>query len=193
MTTLFSIDHPPMDLSEYENFVHSLKPLPINEATAIERLFKRLGRLFPALIVLDVVGMSVVIHSVVTNDLSTFVYVVLAVNFLMMCVPFYISYRIYKRYSAFLMPYGLNVFDVSTGELSLNDYRKLSTVTSTETLKIIKHFVEYRRGVLLDIDLKALRMDEYFKIENAHPKAADFAEKRSELIKQILNKVEDAH
>lgn len=193
MTTLLSITHPPMNLSEYENFVHSIKPLPVTEATAIEKLFKRLGRLFPALIVLDVVGMSVLTHSVMTNDLSTVIYVVLAVNFLMMCVPFYICYRIYKRYSAFLIPYGLSVFDISTGELSLNGYRKLSTVTSAETLKIIKQFVEYRKGVLLDIDMKALRMDEYFQIENPHPKAADFAEKRSELIKQILIKVEDAH
>lgn len=180
-------------MSEYENFVHSIKPLPLAEAKVIEKLFSRLRRLFPALLALDVIGMAYVTYFVMTNDLSIFVYVVLAVNFVMMCLPFYIAYRVYKRYTAFLVPYGLNVLHVTTGELSLNNYRKLSTVSNPETLKIIKQFVEYRKGVLLDIDMKALKVDEYFQIENPHPKAADFDEKRADLVKQILSKVEDAN
>ena len=193
MTTLLSIKHRTMNMSEYENFVHSIKPLPVDEAKVIEKLFSRLRHLFPALLVLDVIGMTFVTHLVMTNDLSTYVYVVLAFNFLMMCFPFYIAYRIYKRYTAFLLPYGLNVLDVTTGELSLNNYRKLSTVNNAEILKIIKQFVEYRNGALLDIDVKALKVDEYFRIESPHPKAVDFAEKRADLVKQILLKVDNAN
>ena len=92
-----------------------------------------------------------------------------------------------------MLPYGLNVLDVTTGELSLNNYRKLSTVNNAEILKIIKQFVEYRNGALLDIDVKALKVDEYFRIENPHPKAVDFAEKRADLVKQILLKGDNAN
>lgn len=193
MSTLLSLKTRTMNLSEYENFVHSVKPLPLAEATAIEKLFSRLGRFFPMLIAFDLVGMSVLTYSVLTNDHSAFVYVVLAVSFILMCIPFYIGNRIYKRYTAFLVPYGLNVFDVTTGELGLNDYRKLSTITNPETLKIIRKFVEYRKGVLLDIDMKALKVDQYFQIENPDPKADHFAQKRADLVKLILLKVEDAN
>lgn len=193
MSTLLPIKYRTMNISEYENFVHSIKPLPKGEAIAIERLFKRLGLFFPMLVAFDVVGISVVIYSVVSNDLSTYVYIILAVSFLLMCVPFYIGYRIYKRYAALLIPYGLNVFDVSTSELGLDDYRKLSTVSNPEALKIIKVFIEYREGVLLDIDLKALKLDEYFEIESPQPNAAGFSEKRNNLVEQILIKVESAN
>lgn len=180
-------------MAEYENFVHSVKPLPLAEAKDIEKLFSRLRYLCPALLALDVIGITFVTHFVMTNDLSTYVYVVLAVNLLLLCFPFYIAYKIYKRYTAFLIPYGLNVLDVTTKELSLNHYRKLSTVNNAEILKIIKQFVEYRNGALLDIDVKALKIDEYFRMESPHPKAIDFVEKRADLVKQILLKGDNAN
>lgn len=193
MPSLLSIKHRTMNMSEYENFVHSVKPLPLAEAKDIEKLFSRLRHLCPALLALDVIGITFVTHLMMTNDLSTYVYVVLAVNLLLMCFPFYIAYKIYKRYTAFLIPYGLNVLDVTTKELSLNNYRKLSTVNNAEILKIIKQFVEYRNGALLDIDVKALKIDEYFRMESPHPKAIDFAEKRADLVKQILLKGDNAN
>lgn len=193
MSTLLSITHRTMNMSEYENFVHSIKPLPMAEAKTIETLVKRLRQLLPMLIGFDAVGLGFVLKSFVIRDLSATEYILLALFFLMMCIPLYIVYRMYKRYSAFLIPYGLTVFEVSTKEIQLNDYRKLSTVTSRETLTIIKSFIEFRNGALIVADIKALKLDEYFQIDNSPSTYSSFLERRTDLVKQILLKVEDAN
>lgn len=193
MAILFSCRQRKINIDEYENYVHSVRPLPLNKATAIKRLFDKLRRFYPFLFALDVIGSAIVVHCIINYDLSRPTYFILAVCFVLLLTPFYVYYKIYQKYSAFLIPYGLNVHDVSTQEVPLSVYQKLSTVTSIDVLLMLRLFLEYRNGVLLEMDMKALRIDEYFQIITPHPSDRHFDQKRSDLVSQILLKAENVN
>ena len=193
MSTLFSCKRTNMNIGEYENYVHSVRPLPVKKAAAIKNLFDKLRRVYPFIFGMDVVGSAIVVHCMINYDLSTPTYFILAVCFVLLLIPFWVYYKTYQKYFAYLLPYGLNVDDISTREVPLSEYRKLSTVSSIDVLLMLRLFIEYRNGVLLEMDLKALRIDEYFQIITPHPSDHHFDQNRSDLVKQILHKAENVN
>lgn len=182
MPFLFPIARRKMNIGEYENFVHSVKPLCVKEAKAIEHLFEKLRRLYPVIFILDVVGSAVIVHCMIHYDLSRLTHLILALCFVLLLIPIRLYYKIHKKYFVYLLPYGLYGNDVSTKEVPLSVYRKLSTVTSFDVLLMLRVFLEYRNGVLLEMDMKALRIDEYFQIITPHPSDRHFDQNRSDLI-----------
>ena len=45
-------------MAEYENLVHSIKPLTLAKEKVIEKLFSHLRHLFPAFLALDVISLN---------------------------------------------------------------------------------------------------------------------------------------
>ena len=179
-------------LPEYENYVYSVKPMPLNQIQAVVEAQRKQYYLLSVAVLLSLPVTAVLISTVINSELSTSFLINVFVAIATLLSPFIFTVFKRKKINASLVPYGLTFDDVSDDELTINEYRQLATIQNPQLLKSLHQFIQFRGGHLLLNDYQALRINTYFDLTT--PRQADdgFTEKREILVQQILDNSEQA-
>lgn len=176
-------------LLEYENYIFSVKPLSMEQVHLFDQARNKMQNLWGAFFIFGLISLLSMFYVLVAFQPHLGIYA--SILFIMLAALMYaflyiLSFR--RKYNNRLVPFGLNIDDIYTNELTLVEYHKISTIDHPELLKAISEIIQYRNGALLAIDLKALRIDRYFALIQPDFSGSPFAENKKYFLKQILDK-----
>lgn len=170
-----------MNLKEYENYIHSIEPLPLELATNFEKKQKKFERQFNILLILSLISFNLVFFIVFDSDLSIAMGFAVLLASLLVIVAFlwFVNFKHYSKSKIQLLPYGLEIDLISTKKLEADYYAFFTLVDNTLLLEKISQFINYRKDGLLNIDFHALKVQEYFELTQ------DSVDYRSKLYKKM--------
>ena len=174
-------------LPEYENYVYSVKPMPLNQIQAVVEAQRKEYYLLCVAVLLSLPVTAVLISTVINSELSTSFLINVFVAIATLLSPFIFTVFKRKKINASLVPYGLTFDDVSDDELTINEYRQLATIQNPQLLKSLHQFIQFRGGHLLLNDYQALRINTYFDLTTPRQADEGFTEKREIIIQKILD------
>ena len=177
-------------LPEYENYVYSVKPMPLNQIQAVVEAQRKQYYLLSVAVLLCLPVTAVLISTVINSELSTSFLINVFVAIATLLSPFIFTVFKRKKINASLVPYGLTFDDVSDDELTINEYRQLATIQNPQLLKSLHQFIQFRGGHLLLNDYQALRINTYFDLTTPRQADEGFTEKREIIIQKILDNSE---
>lgn len=159
--------HKKMSLKEYENYVLSVLPLPIELAKDLEKKQNRYEIKFMTMFV-------ILFHILIVGLFLYFGHVSLGQRSLLLCmgtllifsILWIIDYRHHSKYTATLLPYGLEIGSISTKKMLADNYFAINAIDNMVLLEKLSKFIKYREDGLLNMDFYALRIDDYFEIIN---------------------------
>lgn len=155
-----------MNLKEYENYIHSIEPLPLELATNFEKKQKKFETLYNFLIIISFVSFNILFLTLIKSDLSLAMVAtaLVAALFLILTYLWFIKFKHYSKSKIQLLPYGLEIDLISTKKLEADYYAFFTLVDNTLLLEKISQFINYRKDGLLNIDFHALKVQEYFEL-----------------------------
>lgn len=170
-----------MNLKEYENYIHSIEPLPLELATNFEKKQKKFETLYNFLIIISFVSFNILFLTLIKSDLSLAMVAtaLVAALFLILTYLWFIKFKHYSKSKIQLLPYGLEIDLISTKKLEADYYAFFTLVDNTLLLEKILQFINYRKDGLLNIDFHALKVQEYFELTQ------DSVDYRSKLYKKM--------
>jgi hypothetical protein len=188
----FLSTNPRTNLPEYENYVYSVKPMPLDQIQAILKAQRKDYYLLSVSVILALPLSAFLLGQILKSELSLTSFIIIPLAFTAILSPFIYSLLKRKKINASLVPYGLTFDDVSDDELTISEYRQLTNIQNPQLLKALHQIIEFRGGHLMFSDYQALRINTYFDLTTPRQADTGFAEKREILVKKILDNSEQA-
>lgn len=164
---LSSNKHKKISLKEYENYVLSVVPLPIDLAKDLEKKQSRFEIKFMAMFVILfhilIIGLFLYFGNVPIGQRG---FLLCMGTLLIISVLWIMHYRHRSKYTATLLPYGIEIGSISSEKMLANNYLAINAIDNMVLLEKISEFIKYRKDGLLNMDFYALRIDDYFEIIN---------------------------
>ncbi|EOZ8645557.1 hypothetical protein ACQWTT_001308 [Acinetobacter baumannii] len=170
-----------MTLKEYENYIHSIEPLPLELAMNFEKKHNRFNSLYNFHLIFSIAAMNIIFIALIKSDLSLGIVVtaLVAAFFLILTYLWFVKFKHYSKSNTQLLPYGLEIDLISTKKLDADYYAFFTMVDNTLLLEKISQFIKYRKDGLLNIDFHALKVQDYFELTQ------DSVDYRSKLYKKM--------
>lgn len=173
-------------LSEYENYVYSVQPMPLDQVQSYDRIRRKMSNIIFSGAIIGLPLLTGLFNLSLTSKPNIFLWAAISASIAITISPF--IYTLFQRtlLKAKLVPFGLNIQDISTDELTISEYRQLSTIQNSELLQTLQKFIAFRDGKLLLVDLKALKVDTYYDLTTPRQTDQQYLEQRELLVNQIL-------